>query len=209
MNQDALRDMRHQILSTGTWRFGEFVFASGEEANNKLDAEALVEHTSQYVYVLSELGRIARQWEPKALVGVPRGGQRLASDLGLMLNLPVIELEKEDTTPGRKTFRYADERDKHLAATAGPIVALEDVTSEMTSLDGMLQLPELREHVVAVSAIWRRGRVETERELGVPITWLIEEPLPNVIEADHPFYQEYGLFAVGRPQPETVTADSV
>lgn len=194
----STHDIRAAILDVGVWELGDCQFADGREANNKLVMDRLLGCPKQLEVVLRPLGALALQHRPDALWGVPSGGQLFAEALGEELGLPVIQLEKVDTSPGRKTFRYQSEKDRLLAQQAKRLVGIEDVTTTFTSLAGAMELPLLDQKTRAITAIWRRGSKEIERRLPVPIHWLVEEYMPNIMGPYHPFRLQHGYKAVRR-----------
>ena len=88
------------------------------------------------------------------------------------------------------------DQDRELAANSRRLIGIEDVTTELTSTDGALHLPELDDHTLAVLAGMRRGTSDRERDIHRPIHWLFEASLPDFIDKDHPFYRRYGHLAV-------------
>lgn len=184
------------VLSAGTWELGEYTFATGRPANNKLFMERVLQHPEASKVILRSLGQLVLQHEPDVLWGVPAGGQEYAMALGAWLGIGVVMLEKEVNEAGRKTFRYKRARDRIRMEGAQCAVGVEDVTTTFTSIKGALLLPELQEKTLGAVAVWRRGQSDSERQINIPVHWLIEEPLPNHITTEHPFYKRYGHRAV-------------
>jgi orotate phosphoribosyltransferase len=184
------------IMQSGVWHLGAFVFASGKEANNKFEIPAILEREEVAEPLMRELGYLALEHSPDALWGVPSGGQEIACYLGGELGLPVVCLEKKLVTPGKKSFEYASRGAERLAQQATRIVGVEDITTEFTSLMGALELPVLRSKTQGIVSVWRRGTPDIERDIGIPVSWLAEEAVPNMITPNQPFYKKYAHLAV-------------
>jgi hypothetical protein len=184
------------VLDAGVWELGTYKFATGKTGNNKLFMDRLLKRPEQAEMFLSTLGALALSYEPDGLWGVPSGGQQFAIELGHMLDLPVVKLKKVSSLPGHKTFQFATPEDEVAAKKAARLAAIEDVTNEFTSLKGALDNSELRRKTYGVASGWRRGHHGQAHGFFMPIKWVIEAPLPNIITPDHPFYQKYGHRAV-------------
>lgn len=200
ISTSEIEQARQDILTAGVWELGEYVFAGNNEANNKLEMERLLNQPEKAELVLNLLGGLAigSSFYPDAIWGVPNGGQEFAKVLGKRLKVPVVLLAKDkvNSSPGEKRFKFRSDEDEAIVDAAQNMVAVEDVTTKLTSLDGALQNPKLAKKTNYIVAIWRRGTEVIERKLYVPILWIIEEPLPNIITPDHPFYQRYHDLAV-------------
>lgn len=192
------------FFACGGWELGNFTFASGQTANNKLDMEKLLVHRTRRKKVIVPLTDNVVEHSPQAVWGVPRGGQMAARHVANLLGIGFIQLRKDSKhhVPGAKNFIFANPESEALARDCDRLVGIEDVTTEMTSLCGALQLPLLDEHTLAIESIWRRGGEGVERPIDKPMRWLIERPLPNHITIYHPFYREFHDRAVGSlPEP--------
>lgn len=199
----------------GIWEVGiDVTFASGKQANNKVDWERLFvnsedrrkpansanfEVTPAGLVVVSALLEMTDEFAPDVLVGVPSGGQRFARAVGRVLQIPTIEIMKLRNEPGHKTYQYMTGGDHVLAEGAERLFVIEDATTEMTSLSGLCDLIEGAhgDREVAIGAVQRRDDGSNERQLPYPIDWLIELPMPNMIDRQHPTYQRWGHLAIG------------
>jgi orotate phosphoribosyltransferase len=85
------------VMHSGVWHFGDYTFAGGKKANNKLEIPPLLEDPEVKELVLDALTDLIAQHSPDALWGVPSGGQSFAHHLGKKrrLNLPVVYLKKK------------------------------------------------------------------------------------------------------------------
>ncbi len=208
----------------GIWRVGidpPITFASGKEANNKVDWEGLFsfpedpsnlnaginfELSAAGSLVAGVLLEVVDQYAPDAVGGVPTGGQRYGRWVARELGIPFIRTEKDTNEPGIKTYRFADETERAKAMDSRRLAVIEDATTEFTSLVGYLALiletPGERE--VGIRAIQRRDDGANELELpeAVDIEWLIELAMPNMMTAEHPAFRRWGHLAVGTFKPE-------
>jgi orotate phosphoribosyltransferase len=183
------------VMRAGVWNFGDYTFASGKKANNKFEIPDLLKDSEAKEVVLREMSKLVVAHSPDAIWGVPSGGQEFARHLRKALDVPVIFLRKVGSLAGSKEFEYDTRYDAKAARKAERMVGIEDITTELTSVDGVLRLPEINEKTEAIIALWRRGTPEVEKPLGVKVEWVIEEEVPNVITPEHPFYQQYAPLA--------------
>ncbi|HSW37721.1 MAG TPA: hypothetical protein VLG37_05150 [Candidatus Saccharimonadales bacterium] len=216
LERSAVEHARDSILAAGLWEVAAdfkpyVVFASGKQANNKLDLEAAIDEGQPddlQAAVLDPMKTLVERYDPDALWGVPSGGQSYASKIGAHLSIPVVRLKKKENSPGVKTYELEDpEEDGKRLRAAKRLVGVEDAGSERTSLYGALylshpQLVELTIKTVGVALVWQRGLVIEARHLGVPVTSVIQEHIPNLIRRKHPFFKKYGSLAVMREQAE-------
>lgn len=204
LNTHEIIDVRNAVLDAGVWRVGEeFTFASGEQANNKLEMDRLFlpENYRQLEKVTAALAKIAVGANPDLLCGVPSGGQDLAVIVGQILRVPVISIDKNEALiPGEKNFHYTLEKDQQMVAAASRAVLIEDVTTSITSIGGVLKLDGLAEKTCRIVAVWRRGKPSEERLLPLPpgsLHWIIQQSIPNQITKKYHFYELYGHQAIG------------
>ncbi len=159
-------------------REGHFVFAAGDHAVRKLDADYLWEHPEPLAVVLAGLARADGLPPADVLLGVPRGGQYLADRLGgpEWLGLPVVQLER---VPGgaKQDFRFASEADRELALDAKSPRIYEDIVTTLSSVAGVVRLLEPERQDIHALAIWRRGELRPEYASGVTPHFLVEEPM--------------------------------
>ncbi len=194
---------KHAVFEAGAWEVAEdfqpYVrFASGEQANNKLLLDRLVDEPR----MLRPMVKLAEFLEPDAVWGQPSGGQAFAERIAEELDVPLIRLKKDVNLPGIKTCDYASDKDYKIAHDAGRTVGIEDVGNEFTSLYGTLRLsPRLRDIARSTGGIvmgWRRGSPARERELDIDILSVVHEYIPNMVTPDSLFFKRYGEFAVRR-----------
>jgi orotate phosphoribosyltransferase len=192
---DYARHIENVVMRAGVWHFGDYTFASGKKANNKLEIPELLEDPEAREVVLHEMGKLVVAHSPDAIWGVPSGGQEFARHLCKELDVPVIFLRKVGSLAGSKEFAYNTRYDAKAARKAECIVGIKDITTELTSVNGVLQLPELKEKTEAIVALWRRENSEVEKPLGVNVEWVVEDEVPNTITPEHPFYSQYAHLA--------------
>ncbi len=192
--------IRESTLEAGVWLFGRFVFASLKEANNKLDMPRALRRDASRRPLIDRMGELTAAYDPDALWGVPSGGQEFAEELSetKWLGIPVISLVVvgKDAN-GKKIFGYASAADRKMAARYPRKVGIEDLTTELTSINTTLQLPELADGTVAIVAGCRRGTPDVENLPDIPVHWAFEFQVPNIITPGHPHFQRYGHLAIG------------
>ncbi len=179
-------DLKGPLIAAG-FQVGQYEFASGETANNKLGLDAETLETSDpelYHEVVGRLAVQARQFKPNALTYVPNGARGYAHAIGHLTGLPVVEMVATPNEQGGKDVALA-RGFKNLArfVLARRIVLIEDVTTELTSVNRTLEMPFMKHKVAGIAAIWRRGVEGREKPLpkGIRASWLVEAPMPRLM----------------------------
>lgn len=211
-NQDYLFE---KSLEEGIWEVGVGrVFASGDNANNKVDWDQLYifdedknfpSHPSNFLLspagklIVEALVEAVDSYSPDLLMGVPSGGQRYAKSVARVLGIEVALLKKVPSLePGQKKFDYQTSHSQDLVEQSRRLAIIEDVTNKNTSLGGVLRVPGVSEKAVLLQAIQRRDDGTNESELPLQVNWLIDAwPMPNIMTRDDPTYQRWGHLAVG------------
>lgn len=168
---------RDQLLAR-TFIAEDTVFASGQRANNKADADRVQEGSPLFLETCYMLGALAVDMEPDAITYVPTGARRFAVRIAGQFQIPLIEMERSPENPGRTNYRYVDDASRVVAEESERIVVVEDVTSTLASVNGVLEIPGIRPRARGLVAILRRGLASEERPIGIESRWLIEEHMP-------------------------------
>lgn len=191
----------------------EKLFKNPEDYSNP-NSSANFELSPAGELIVGNLVEIVDISAPNLLAGPPSGGQRLAMYIGRALNVPVARFEKVPTEPGRKDFKYETDTDKQLILASSRIGLVEDAVTEFTSTNGLIrhiseivseeatgdnssdnQIPP---QVCSISAIHYRGDALTRQNVGPLFNCVIDFRVPNLLTTDHPIYQKYGKFAIGK-----------
>lgn len=186
---------RKAILHAEVLELGDFQYANGERGNNKLNFDNLHKHPLNREVVLRDLGKLAAKYKPDLLIGVPRGGQFLASILteSKHLDVPTARLFKYTNSHAINGFLYVSEADEELVLGSERIVIVEDVFNRFTSTLGVLALDLVYDRTVAAVACWDRG-APTRDPLDLPHEALVKEYIPNIIDEYNSLYT-YGVSA--------------
>jgi hypothetical protein len=173
-------------------------FASGKVANNKLEMPEALRYQPSRRLLIGRMGQVIVDHGVRLLWSIPTGGDDYADALTKEFGLEApIRLRKVSAEPGRKVFAYNTPQDEARVLAGDKLIGVEDLTTELTSTDGALQVPGLRERTIGMVAAWRRGSPEQERDVHMPYEYAVEAPVPNIITTDHPFWQRWGHLAVG------------
>lgn len=172
-------DMAKQaMLDAGVLIEGHFVFADGNHADQKLEVDNLWNNLQSLDTILDLLAQAQELPHADVMLGVPRGGQRLAQDLISTgrTNIPIVLLER---IPGGKKqdFRFVSDEDKRLALNAKSIRIYEDVVTTMSSIAGVVRLLDPTRQKIHSLTIWRRGKVKPEYRQGITDHYLVEEEM--------------------------------
>lgn len=171
-----MEEIRDAIVRAGVLTDGHFVFVDGDHALLKVEMDKLWEHDAELSLVLEALAHKQGLTKPDAILGVPRGGQKIAEALVArgLTTVPLIHIER---VPGgaKRDFQFCSEADRVLAENAKNILIYEDVVSTLSSIAGVVKIlnPE-KQHLESL-AIWRRGEPKEKYRVGVTDFYLVEE----------------------------------
>lgn len=194
------QELLDAVMASEVWEFGDFTFASGKTANNKIQLPKVLDTIHAKGLLLGRMAELIQGYQPDMLWGVPDGGQEFAKVLGEDLGVPLLELERDEEASARmgtKIFKYVNDDEIANAEVAEKIVGIEDVSNELTSVVSALDLPVLSRKTVAVVIGFRRGSRKNEQPVSVPLEAAIDMPIPNIIDHNHPFFRKYGHLALG------------
>ncbi len=182
-----MEEIRDAIVRAGVLTDGHFVFVDGDHALVKVEMDKLWDHDEELSLVLEALAHKQGLTKPDAILGVPRGGQKIVEALVArrLVDAPLIHIER---VPGgaKRDFQFCSEADRMLAENAKNILMYEDVVSTLSSIAGVVKIlqPE-RQHIESL-AIWRRGIPKEKYKVGVTDFYLIEEDVPTFSEQTCP-----------------------
>jgi orotate phosphoribosyltransferase len=171
------------IWKCGIFYRGERELASGAIANNFFDFEKLEHDVGRRQNIVSHLSeKVVR--EAACLVSIGNGAHFWTRDLGELLGLEVAFTDKLVNPSGKKSFEWSDTDSKHIAKAAQkadqPVVIVDDASTRYSSLDMVMQLPEITPENVLFVNILHRGPLEILREYHMPLVAKhIEEQLPD------------------------------
>lgn len=198
--------LQQRLLEAGAWMVGPTITQDGREFNNRLDISKLSPGSWGHRMMISQLFARITGYKDIAVWGISDHGRRLVQHISGLYKLPVIHLARDE----EGQYRYRTNQDRDLLRRIRRAVGVVGATTNLAGLDLALngkqdeqeggqrkgRVPGLREATVAVEAVWRLGTPETERELGTPIHWLVEEPIPPIVTPDHPLLKKFGHLAV-------------
>lgn len=176
-------------------------FASGKPANNKLDADGIVTGSNLYWRINYGFADwiMAEFPDPSkigCIVGLANGGTRFAEGTSEVLapayRIPVAYLKKLPDTGEGKQFAPVSAADAIVLRNAKQIAALDDVSTEMTTLRGFLRMPQLAGTVIRFCSAFHRGLpqlLEEEIAPGVSCSALASRYIPNMLPEDSELWQ--------------------
>ena len=163
-----------------------FIFATGQEATLKLDAERLMVHPEIIDRLLGLYALHPCVAEADALSFVPNGMADFADKLGRRIGKQVIKLFRPDGAP-RTDIRYVEPADEVLAHEADTVCAVEDISRTGFSAHATARIlrggnPSLDVHTLSMM---QRGAVEPKYEAdadGVTYHTFIRQDIPLHVE---------------------------
>jgi orotate phosphoribosyltransferase len=175
-----MHEVRDAIVRSGVLTKGHFIFADGGHATTKLEMDCLWDHEDHLETIVRFLAQADGLPPADIILGVPVGGQRLASELRMrgLVSVPLARLER---VPGgaKQDFRFLTETDRQLAQSAKSIRIYEDVVTTGSSVAGVVRLLDSSWQEIHALSIWRRGEIKERYAQGVTHHFLVEEPVPN------------------------------
>jgi orotate phosphoribosyltransferase len=160
------------------------VFASGIQANNKIDMERLANDPVAHALV-ERLGGLIVVQRPEFLVAVPNGASWMTAILCNQLSIPEVQLTKHQDRS--VDYLNAEEATKVLSYEQG--VLIEDIFNRFTNTRKVLSLPGMSERVVAVTALMDRGEPSIREPLEIPHFVLVHEPIPEQLPPDSVYWK--------------------
>lgn len=167
-------------------------FAGGQEANNKLvlDAESVwAKNPALFEIVSSRLGQLAARYRPDLIVPVPSGADGYGWQIANRTGVQCATLQKDAAT---KQISI-DEALDHALRHAERVLIVEDVTTRLSSVRRVLDIPEIGQRAVGVVSVFDRGAPTNLLQLpdGVAFKSLVAEYLPPSIGVASPHYGIY------------------
>lgn len=181
--------LRERILDTCLIS-GDFTFAGGAEADNKLDLERALLIPDLVSSIIDRLCELAEPYNPDALTGLPNGATRWAEYMAERMRLPVIYLKKEITEPGNKTYSLCSKADYQYTERrpGARLLVVEDVGSKLTSFRGALKsVPFIGSNALGLVGIWRRLPEQSDSPDPQSTSWMVEEHIPLKLSKDSPY----------------------
>ncbi|HVV25724.1 MAG TPA: hypothetical protein VHC21_01700 [Candidatus Saccharimonadales bacterium] len=179
MHKVDTESLRETVLRLTFDRY-EGTFAGGQPANNKLDLERIAHVPGLRAQIVYGLAELAQPHRPDLIVGVPHGGDWLATDLAWQLGIRALLLDKDE----HKAFHY-QKGGEQMVARSERVVGVDDLFNRRTSIRKVQALNGLAERMVAAVAVWDRNPAMKPR-LPLPHEALIEEAIPDMLPADDP-----------------------
>ncbi len=182
---------RKAILGAGALeRYDQYMtFASGRRANNHLSMEKLQNDDRRRAAVVDPIRKVVRRYRPNLLIGIPRGAQNLALEVGFAESIAVAELIVIDKK--HKVFGYATRTARQLVEGALTIGVIEDATSVRSNEAGVYKsLPEIGKRAIFCATGWARAAAEERISDGMPPLFpVVDEIIPYHLTPEDPLYE--------------------
>jgi len=179
-------EVKAAVAEASVLERGHFIFANGDHSLVKLEMDKLWQHPDSLRTVLRFLAEARDLPLCDVILGVPTGGQRLADAVGLMLQIPVVQMHRA-VGGTKQDFCFATAADRDLAARAKSPRIYEDVVTTLSSVAGVVKLLSPQEQDIHSLAIWRRGSVLPQYRMGVTDHYLVEEELEQFAPSECPY----------------------
>lgn len=184
-------------IIAATFVSGDFIFADGTVANNKLVSERLARDPELLEEVVSGLAQLAMSFNPDLITFVPNGAKMFAKPVAEQLDLPMADLWKQSTSGklgGRISYRTPKDRLAVLSNAVSRIVIIEDISRTFSSAERVVNLEGMDEKAVGLVSIHHRGTADNQEIFRLPVKSLSERYLPTEMEERE--LAEYDALAV-------------
>ncbi len=175
------RSLEDRIIAQ-TFVEGNFRFAEGITANNKLQAERLKRNPELFQVVIDRLGQLAVEFRPDSITYVPNGARIFAELVAAKLALPIIHLVKQvdlEGQPGKMFYsRPADRRAVIEDTTVSEIVIIEDISRTFGSPNSVLELEGMRKKAKGLVSVLHRGEEEARQNFSLETQSVAARYLP-------------------------------
>lgn len=165
----SMCNLENRIIAR-TFVEGNFTFAEGISANNKLQAERLKQDPELLQEVIEGLGQLALKHKPDLITYVPNGARMFAESVAKDLGLPVVHLFKQldlPGQPGQMFIRRPMDRKALLDPKIGRVVIIEDISRTFGSPDKVLKLDSMGQKARGLVSIFHRGEEEARRNFSL------------------------------------------
>ena len=160
-------------------------FASGKQANNKIDAEQVRTNPVLRDRVAQAVAQKAKQFNPDMLMAIPDGGNWLAIDVAWLLGCAVLLLHKDQQT---KEFSY-NFGDQEACSTSRRLVLVDDIFNDLTNVRKTLELPGVQERASGAVAIVDRGDPHKRLPVNLMIDAAIHDNIPPILPAKSAYWK--------------------
>jgi hypothetical protein len=176
--QRAAEETWEALLSAGVFVEGDFMFASGQRATLKADAERLYAKPRQLAVVMGHFATFPCVQDADVLLYAPEGMRQFTTTLGNDLGKPVVRAVRKPNVTSKYDFMFETAGDEYLAHAAEMPVVTEDVVTTLGSVAAMRRLlrPDQSVHSLAMLL---RGAVDPAFQAGLVDHYLLEQQIPT------------------------------
>lgn len=189
-----MRSLREPLLEVGFGRYSGR-FASGVEANNKLDLsydvithpEIVRRYPGLRAEIIHRLRTMAAPHNPDIFIPVPTGANGYARDVAAKRGVDWLELQKD---PETGEIYY----DGDIQAALVPytrVVLIEDVPNALTSIRKTLDLLANPDKIQAVFGVYDRGDRASRPPLPgkIAVEAIVAHYIPAMLPPDDPLWK--------------------
>lgn len=166
------------IVHLGGIQTGEFITASGDEANVKVELNVL--DNSYFIRALTVGGLVdlAKPYNPNLIVPMPTGADEIGQDVANIMNIDCAFLRWTHKSPEHRKLAHSTREDLEKIRHAGSIVLLDDVFRTGSTLRIAYDIPNIGEKTVAALSIWDRSDGMASEEFPVPVESIVKRYIP-------------------------------
>jgi orotate phosphoribosyltransferase len=175
--QRAAEETWEALLSAGVFVEGDFVFASGQHATLKADAEKLYSHTKQLETILGHFALHPCVQNADVLLYVPNGMREFVIRLSERLEKPIVHTIRKFGATTKYAFSFNSPSDQELATSAERPLIAEDVVTTLGSVAALRTLLPYDRTVYSL-AILLRGEVNPDYQKGLKDDYLSQKEIP-------------------------------
>lgn len=165
-----MRSLEDRIIAR-TFVEGNFTFAEGISANNKLQAERLNQDPKLLQEIIDRLGQLAMKLKPDSITYVPNGARMFAESVATELDLPIIHLVKQvdlECQLGKMFYRRPSDRRAVVEdPSINEILLIEDISRTFGSPNRVLELEGMQQKATGLVSIFHRGEEEARRNFSL------------------------------------------
>lgn len=183
-----MADIESRLFAAGIIVPGDYRFHGGDQANHHVDMELVANNPELEDELVDEMTELVKAYSPDVLVGIPDGGTDWAQRVSDRARLQTALLEKRPRPDGSNDFEFTSSRERDRVQRMGRLVIIDDVATRLSTLERVLQTPEILPKAVGFVAILNRGRPTDQRELRIARSYVVERYIPPILPADSPLW---------------------
>lgn len=169
-------DFEGVLRSQGVIKIGEFTTHAGQPANRKVEVGNEFQRNNPNLtsQIAEDLAERFESYEPRLIVGIPRGGELVGIEVARHLGKSYLALAKGNGDG----YRFNCNGDRGVVEAMGSIGLIDDVMTTGSSFREVSSLPVFKDRIVVGGVIWDRSSPELKPGLDFDVLSVVKNYVP-------------------------------